>query len=125
MDQDYRFIVIFALIVLGLFAGGLYYIFQENQNRRITMEYVQEYLYTNDEGRQNFLEQEIRRRIAKRPIALTSKASFGSFDNLISNGYACDRQAKVELKTDPLNLSRSYDEIWRDCMDNTELLPNQ
>lgn len=125
MEQNYKAIIVFALIVIALFAGGLYYIFKENQNHKITLDLVQEYLVTNNKERSTYLEGEIKRRIVKRRIALTSYASFESFDTLMSNAYGCDQVAKRELQLDPLNESRTYDEIWRDCMDNPEQLPSR
>ena len=124
MEQNFKGIVIVALIIVALFAGGLYYIFQENQNRKVTLNLVQEYMESKSQVEKESLEMEIRQRIKKRPIALTSRASFESYEVLMDNAYRCNIIADREQVYDPENQTRSYDQIWRDCMDNPEQLQN-
>lgn len=124
MDENYKGIVIIAVIIVALFAGGLYYVFSENQNRKVTLNLVQQYIHTDNADQQQSLEDQIKTRLAKRRLALTSQASFDSFDILVSNAQGCDKLAAREQTYDPENESRSYDEIWRDCMDHPEQLSN-
>lgn len=124
MEENYKGIIIIAVIIVALFAGGLYYIFQENQNRKVTLNLVQEYIHTDDKEKQDSLEKEIELRIRKRSIALTSRASFDSFDTLINNANGCELIVSREQLYDPENQTRTHDEIWRDCMDHPEQLSN-
>ncbi len=125
MDENYKGILILCLVVVVLFAGGLYYIFTENQNHKITLNLTQQYIESDSKVERDSLELEIRQRIQKRPLALTSKASFESFDILILNAQGCDKVVRQEQAYDPENQTRSYEEIWRDCMDHPEQLSNQ
>ena len=122
MEENFKGLIIIAAVILALFAGGLYYIFSENQNRAVTLDLVHQYITSNDPAQQDQLGAEIKTHLQKRPIALTSQASFGSFDELISNGYACDSLAAKQQAYDPNNQTLSRDEIWRDCMDHPEQL---
>lgn len=123
METDYKTIAVIGSIVVALFAGGLYYVMQESNNRRVALDLVQEYLRVSPE-QQSILEAEIRDRIENRPLAMTSRASFDSFEQLLANAKACDGYTKQVL-FNPREEAGNYDEVWQDCMDNPEVLSKE
>ncbi|HMQ01981.1 MAG TPA: hypothetical protein PKD79_02855, partial [Candidatus Doudnabacteria bacterium] len=97
-------------------------VISEGNNRRVALELVKQYLVTNNPEEQLVLEAEIRSRIERRPIAMTSRASIDSFEQLVANARACEGYAEQAVFSQ--NDSREVDtnEIWRFCMDNPEVL---
>lgn len=120
METDYKTIAVIATIVIALFAGGLYYVVQESTNRRVALGLMQEYLVASPE-QQTVLEAEIRSKIENRPLAMTSRASFDSFEQLLANAKACDGYTEQAL-FNPRASEGNYEEIWLYCMDNPEVL---
>ncbi|HAG27197.1 TPA: hypothetical protein DCG61_00220 [Patescibacteria group bacterium] len=119
MDTDYKGIAIIALIIVALFGAGLFYVISEGNNRRVALELTRQYLNTNNPEEQMALETEIRERIEKPPIAMTSRASLDSFEVLIANARACEDYAE-RVQSDGSEVDT--DEVWRYCMDNPEVL---
>lgn len=118
MESNPKALIIMVLIIIGLFAGGLYYLIQESKNQALTLEYTQELINTTNPARKTALEMEIKRRLQKRPLALTSKASFDSFELLITKAQNCDRTVKTGLSKNSSDISGSYYTLWTDCMKN-------
>lgn len=121
MDTDYKSIIIISVIIVALFAGGLFYVISESNNRKVALELTREYITSTDSAQQASLEVEIRRRIEKPPIAMTSRASFDSFEQLIANARACEYyEAQILLSTP--ETAESNSDAWRYCMDNPAVL---
>ncbi len=123
-EINYKAIVVVALIVVALFSGGLYYIISENNNREVAMSLVREYIRA-EPSQQLEIEAEIRRRIQKPPIAMTSRASFDSFEQLVANARACEiyaAQAVFSPRGSEPDVKTNTDEAWRYCMDHPEVL---
>lgn len=122
METDYKGIAIIAIIILVLFSAGLFYVISEGNNRRVALELTRQYLNTNNPEEQMALEIEIRERIQKPPIAMTSRASLDSFEVLIANARACEEYvAQPQFSAADID----KDAVWRDCMDNPEVLSSQ
>lgn len=119
-ETNYKAIAVVAIIVVALFAGGLYYVISESNNRSVALNLVREYLKANP-TEQVALEAQIRQRIEKPPIAMTSRASFDSFEQLIANAKACESYAAMTT-FGPRGKETNIDEAWRYCMDNPQVL---
>lgn len=120
METDYKTIAVVAGIVLVLFAGGLFYVISENRNRQVAIGLVHDYLAASPEQQPTF-EALIRDRIENRPIAMTSRASFDSFEQLIATGKACQGYA-AQVNFSPRDEQINPEEAWRYCMNNPEVL---
>ena len=121
MELDTKTIVIIAVIVVGLFAGGLGYIYSESNNQRVALDLMQQYLQTEDVEAKAVLAIEIKDRLARKSLALTSKASFDSFDTMLANAQACDKYASQKT-FNPREIETDYEKVWRECMKNPEVL---
>ncbi len=119
-ETNYKAIAVIGSIVVALFAGGLYYVVKESNNRKVALGLIQEYLVASPE-QQPILEAEIRSRIEDRPLAMTSRASIDSFEQLLANAKACDGYTEQAL-FNPRESEGNYEEIWLYCMDNPEVL---
>ncbi len=122
METDYKGIAIIAIIILVLFSAGLFYVISEGNNRRVALDLTRQYLNTNNPEEQMALETENRERIEKPPIAMTSRASLDSFEVLIANARACEEYSAQPQFSGP---DIDKDAVWRDCMDNPEVLSPQ
>ena len=121
METNYKAIAVIGSIVVALFAGGLYLVIQENNNRRVAYDLVQKYLATDEPAQMVALEGQIRNLTEKRPIAMTSRASTDTFEELVANGKACEGYTEQAL-FNPRETQRNYQEIWLYCMDHPEVL---
>ncbi len=119
-ETNYKAIAVVAIIIVALFAGGLYYVISESNNRAVALNLVREYLKASPSD-QLVLEAQIRERIQKPPIAMTSRASFDSFEQLVANAQACESYATMTT-FGPRGEQVNTDEAWRYCMDNPEVL---
>lgn len=119
-ETNYKAVAVVALIVVALFAGGLYYVISESNNRSVALNLVREYIKA-EPSQQLGLEAEIRRRIEKPPIAMTSRASFDSFEQLVANARACEDYA-ARAAFSPRGDATDTEDAWRECMDNPEVL---
>ncbi len=121
MEFNTKSIIIVCVIIVGLFVGGLSYIYSENSSRRVVLDDVQKYINTEDAEARAVLAAEIKSRLQKRSWALTSKASFDSFDGLVANAQQCDSYAS-EKTFNPRETETDYNAVWRDCMVHPEVL---
>jgi hypothetical protein len=121
METNYKAIAIIGVVVVALFAGGLFYVISASQNRSVALGLVQQYVATTDAVQQASLEAQIRARIGKRPIAMTSRASFDSFEQLVANARACEGYA-AQVSFSPREPAIDPDQAWRYCMDHPEVL---
>jgi hypothetical protein len=117
MEMSSKSIVIFSLIVVGLFAVGLVYLIRENNYRKVTLTMVQEYVSESNSARKSALEGELKRRLEHRSVALTTRANFGSFEALVAQGQHCDITAKQQVVAAPQNTSQTYISLWEACME--------
>ncbi len=124
MDLDTKTIVIIALVVVGLFAGGLSYVYYESNNREVALDLVRKYLDTEDNVQRNLLAASINSHVNKKSFALTTRASFESFDSLIGLAKRCDNYAK-EKSFNPRDNEHHFLETWKYCMNNSEVLENK
>lgn len=121
MNLDTKTVVIICIVVVGLFAGGLTYIYKENSNRRVALDLMQQYISSRDSETKSRLEMEIKDRLNRRSIALTSKASFDSFEDMLIIAKGCDHYAN-QRTFNPRETENDYDRVWRECMNNPEVL---
>ena len=121
MNLDTKTVVIICIVVVGLFAGGLTYIFRENSNRRVVLDLMQQYISSRDEEAKKALESQIKDRLNRRSLALTSKASFDSFEDMLNIAQRCDHYAS-QRTFNPRQTENDYDNVWRECMNNPEVL---
>ena len=121
METDYKAIAIIGVIVVALFAGGLFYVISASNNRTVALDLVHQYVASSDSVEQASLEAQIRERIQKRPLAMTSNASFDSFELLVANARACEGYA-AQVSFSPRESVIDPDQAWRYCMDHPEVL---
>lgn len=121
MELDTKTIVIISVIIVGLFAGGLSYIYSESNNRGVALDLMQQYINTEDSEAKALLAAEIKDRLSRRSFALTSKASFESFDIMLKNAQDCDVYASQKT-FNPRETENAYNEVWRDCMKDPAVL---
>ena len=121
MELDTKTIVIIAVIIVGLFAGGLSYIYFESNNRRVALDLMQQYISTDDVAAREVLASDIKKRLEKKNLALTSKASFESFDSMLKNAVECDRFTN-QTTFNPRETNSHYNEVWRKCMNDPSIM---
>jgi hypothetical protein len=121
MELDTKTVVVIALIIVGLFAGGLGYIFSESNNQRVTLDLMQQYINTEDPEAKAVLAADIKGRLARKRLALTSKASYDSFEAMLKNAQDCDVYASRKT-FNPRETETEYENVWRECMNHPEVL---
>lgn len=114
MDMSIKATIATALIIISLFAGGLWYIFQENKRQQLAYDYLQEYLQTTDQRQKAILESEIRKIISSPPLVQTTSASLDSWEQVLASAEFCDNKAKGLVQ---LNPGSDYLKNWTECMD--------
>lgn len=119
-ETNYTSIAVIALIVVALFVGGLYYVISESNDRSVALLLVKEYLVAPPDEK-IVLEGKIRDRIEKRPLAMTSRASIDSFEQLVNNAIACEGYA-AQATFNPRAEQKDAGEAWKYCMDNPSVL---
>lgn len=122
MEENYKALIIISLVIVVLFIGGFTYIYQQSKNRSVALDLVRQYLNTKDINSKQLLAGQIKSKIEKPPLALTSRASFDSFEVLIDTAQKCDQYAKSKTFNPRNEDSTDFEQLWRSCMDNPSVV---
>lgn len=119
--NNVRILIITGLVAVAAFVLVLYYLISESNNKKELFRLTQVYLQTENLAEQIRLESEIKIRLSHRKLALTSRASFGSFEELIVQARACEGYA-AQAGFSPRGSQEDLEKIWLYCMDNPEII---